>query len=338
MNESPYDAIEDLLADESFRRWVLDDFSADAYFWEVWSEDPKRKNLVKKARTLVNGLPFEFSEEGVDEDIVQSEWQKLQSRTLKNSTPITSDRKVQFSIKYQFMRVAAAILLLVTIGAAMQNYLFNPLISHTTPFGEQLSLVLPDGTEINLNANTMLTYRKSHPRKVWLDGEAFFKVQKKPSSGANFMVVTDDLTIEVLGTEFNVKEKATKTEVILEEGKIKLNLKRDFQQEVFMDPGEVVTYSTANNKEVEKRQVSSQQLTSWKDGVLVFEDETLETVMERIEEIYGWTSVYQKEELSNRRISMGVPSNDLENVLTMLRRAINIEVDQVIEDKILLMH
>ncbi len=343
MKENDYRTLEDLLAEESFRQWVMNDSGGDDSFWEDWvNEAPKRKGLVEKATVILRGLPFEFQENNPEQKMIQQEWERLKYRAGKEepariSAVKTSVKRRSLSTK-RLIKAAAGILLLATLGVLLQNYVLNPLVSFQTPFGKQMSVVLPDSTQIMLNANSVLTYRKLAPRKVWLEGEAFFQVRKKPSNNANFLVLTNDLTIEVLGTTFNVNEKGNKTEVILEEGRIKLNLKRDFEQEIYMAPGELVTYSVKQTGTIEKRQIKPQRLTSWKDGVLEFEDAALREVMSRIEEIYGWRPVYQKEELAERRISMGLPSNDLETVLTMLSRAIGIEIEKVAEERTLLLH
>ena len=84
----------------------------------------------------------------------------------------------------------------------------------------------------------------------------------------------------MLGTAFNVIEKAYRTEVILEEGRVKLNLNRDFEPELYLEPGEMATFSIKTSEKVEKRAVKSQVLTSWKDGVLEFDDVPLSKVMD----------------------------------------------------------
>lgn len=343
MKEKDYNTLKDLLADESFRYWIMNDSKADHSFWENWlAEAPERKALVEQAIGILQGLPFTFKDQRPNRKMIQAEWMKMSKRMVNNTQAPTAPPPVlgkrRFLSRIGLIRAAASIVLLATLGVLLQNYVLNPKISIQTPYGKQLSLVLPDSTAITLNANSVMTYRKLNPRKVWLEGEAFFQVRKKPQNNANFLVLTNDLTIEVLGTTFNVNGKENKTEVILEEGRIKLNLKRDFEQEVFMDPGEFVAYSVQKTETIEKRQIIPEQLTSWKDGTLEFEDVKLGEVMKRIEEIYGWRPIYQKEELVNRRISMGLPSNDLETALTMLSRVIGIEIEQVEEERTLLLH
>ena len=343
MKEKNYHTVEDFLTEESFRRWAMNEAGYDRTFWNNWmSQNSDKKKLIEEAMFILKGPPFEFKNNPADSEIVQKEWEKLKRRTLnKNQIPTPSPKRLiesTLQIKSWRLRVAASIALVAILGFLIQQYVLNPLIVYQTPFGEQLSIVLPDSTVLELNANSKLTYRKQNPRKIWLDGEAYFQVKKKSETSANFLVLTNDLTVEVLGTAFNVIEKEDKTEVILEEGSVKLNLNRDFEPELYMEPGEMVVFSAKTNEKVEKRVVKSQPLTSWKNGMLEFEDVPLTQVMERIEDIYGWRAVYQNKELQTRNISTPLPSNDLESALIMLSKAIGIEIEKVPKDKILLLY
>lgn len=303
-------------------------------FWEHWlRQDPERKEMVEHAFALLQGLPFSIVEKPLAAADLQEEWRKLRQKTGENRPrPSAAVERRQPRLRRLGMRIAASLLLVVAVGFAIQQYVLNPLVRYSTPFGRQISLVLPDSTAVDLNANSILTYRRQNPRKVWLDGEAFFHVKKKAATNANFLVLTDDLTVEVLGTSFNVVEKKDKTEVILEEGAIKLNLNRDFEQELLMSPGDLVAFSAKSDKDVEKRQVKPKVLTSWKDGVLEFEDTPLSEVMERIEAIYGWKTLYFSEELKNRKISAPLPTEDLDSALLILERLRIVSIEKVEED------
>ncbi|GAB5554976.1 MAG: hypothetical protein Sapg2KO_45670 [Saprospiraceae bacterium] len=342
MKEKNYNGVEDFLSEESFCQWVENESEADTLYWENWiSRNPNKKNLVDEAISILKGTSFEFQEHYINPKLLQEEWAKIREKTLLKAQPIASPPNPSIKRSYQIRRralsFAASILLLAAFGFLLNQYVFNPQIIYQTAFGEQMNIVLPDSTILNLNANSKLTYRRQNPRKVWLDGEAYFEVKKKPETGANFSVITKDLTVEVLGTRFNVLEKADKTEVILEEGSVKLNLKRAFDSELFMKPGELVAFSTKIHEKVEKRLVEPQALTSWKDGVLVFEDVPISEVMEKIKEIYGWKTVYQNEDIQLRKISIPLPSNDLESTLNLLQKAIGIEIEKVEKEKILLL-
>lgn len=343
MKENSYNTLEDLLAAPSFQQWVRNEPGPHVTFWEDWmKQNPEKKALIEKARLILKGVSFEFQDRSVSPRIVQAEWEKLNKRTAEQGpSPLTTahvPRKRPRRIGLWGWRAAASVALLAVLGFLLQQYVFNPFVVHQTPFGKQLSIILPDSTAIELNANSVLTYRKQNPRKVWLDGEAFFEVKKKPATGANFQVITNDLTVEVLGTAFNVIEREYRTEVILEEGSIKLQPKQDKEQEVYMEPGEMAIFSAKTSKHVKKQQVKPESLISWKTGMLVFEDVPVSQIMERIEEIYGWRAVYQDEEIQNKNISTPLPSNDLESALELLSKAIGITIDKVAEDRVLLLY
>lgn len=331
MKKNKFDTIEDLLADASFCRWASGD---QVPFWEQWlRQHPDKKELVEKAFVLVQGLPFTISEAPLEAATLEEEWQKLQRKTGERpGRPVATHVHKRRSLRIWSMRIAAALLLLLTAGFLLQQYVLNPMVSHSTPFGRQISLVLPDSTLVDLNSNSILTYRKNNPRKVWLDGEAFFHVKKKPATGANFLVMTNDLTVEVLGTAFNVVEKKDKTEVILEEGSVRLNLRREFESELLMTPGDLVAFSANSVEKVEKRQVKPKVLTSWKDGVLEFDDTPLSEVMDRIEAIYGWKTVYFSEELKDKKINTPLPTEDLDSALLILERLRIVTIEKVEED------
>jgi ferric-dicitrate binding protein FerR (iron transport regulator) len=343
MKENNYHTVDDLLAEASFRLWIAGEPGEHVAQWEHWArQNPDKKNLVEQARLILNGPPFSFMASEVDPKTIQVEWKKLVNRTTGQSLKTHSIKepnkgRPRYVLRWG-LRAAASIALLAVLFFLLQQYLFNPAVTHQTPFGRQLSFMLPDSTLIELNANSRLTYRKQNPRRVWLNGEAFFRVRKKPAAGANFLVITNDLTVEVLGTAFNVLENQDKTEVVLEEGSVRLNLNRDFEEELYMEPGEMVAFSAKSNQKVEKRKVKTQPLTSWKDGVLEFEDVSLSELMERIEAIYGWRAVYHDEEMKNRKVSIPLPANDLDLALLMLGKAIEIDIEPVKENRILLLH
>lgn len=342
MQRKDYEFLKSLLSDESFCQWLTKANDKNDAGWDEWlAENSDKLEMVDLAKQILDGLPFDFAKKALDPGLVASEWYKL-NKSLKIEESAAnrpkSSRAVVRKIRFWGWRLVASMAFLTVIGFLLRQYVLNPLVTHQTPFGEQLNLVLDDGTSVDLNANSKLTYRKQNVRKVWLDGEAFFKVEKKPMTGEKFRVVTNDLTVEVLGTAFNVVEKEYRTEVLLEEGRVKLNLKRDFEKELLMKPGELIAFSTRTVEKVEKRQVQSEPLTSWREGVLLFEDTPVFEVMQRVEEIYGWRPVYNDEKLKTRNISTPVPSNDLESTLVLLSKAIGIKIVKVPEDKVLLLH
>src|SRR5690606_18122735 len=138
----------------------------------------------------------------------------------------THERQRKFITQQNWYRIAAVFAGLLLVSALLLWVYRTSDTTYTTAFGEVKTILLPDSSEIILNANSTLSYathwNKSKAREVFLSGEAFFKVQEKPvaSGYAKFVVHTGNLDIEVLGTQFNVHHRRNKTQVVLNSGKV----------------------------------------------------------------------------------------------------------------------
>lgn len=109
-----------------------------------------------------------------------------------------------------------------TIIALIGLFLFfnTQQTTFETGYGEQLTVSLPDGSKIILNAKSLVKFDESDwnkYRQITLEGEAFFKVEK----GVPFIVETKTGSVRVLGTQFNVNTQKDFFEVICTEGKVK---------------------------------------------------------------------------------------------------------------------
>ena len=132
---------------------------------------------------------------------------------INRRTP-DSTKVVKLNPWKNFMRVAAVTALLLT-GAYFYLNSLDETIS--TEFAERSTVTLPDNSEVVLNAATEVSYNAENwdeDRNVTLQGEAFFKVAK----GKRFTVATDNGTVTVLGTQFNVENRAGFFEVTCYEG------------------------------------------------------------------------------------------------------------------------
>ena len=173
------------------------------------------------------------------------------------------------------------------------------------PRGGDFRLVLGDGTHIFVNAESELRYPvnfDSKSRDVYVSGEAYFKVAHDASRP--FRVHTSRGVIEVLGTEFNVRdyedEKAVKT--TLAEGSVvyRTEGKGRKQQTMYLKPGYQVV---DDGGRLEKRQVDVGMVASWKDGKYTFYDKTLEELMEYVERTYNVEVFFMNESVKKLRFS-----------------------------------
>lgn len=323
MKNQQYQKIEDLLQDSSFAHWVKNTRPDDIVFWENWiKNNPQHHQMVEDAKDIIKGI--QFSPTSVSEDKVQLELEKLQ-QTI-DSTRQT--KKNQLTNKSKLLtRVAASVIFLLGTAACLFWLTQPQTILHQTAFGEKIDLDLPDGTQVALNANSSIRYFKENPREVWLEGEAFFEVKKKPLTDENFLVNTSDLTVEVLGTEFNVHTRKDKTQVVLEEGKVKLQL--DNGQEKVMEPGDLISFSTKLNRVLEDKKITQPKThTSWKDGTLFFENISLKDAMDQISEIYGVEINFNNNTISKKRIQIGVPTTDLDICIQAMEIACGIKINK----------
>lgn len=141
--------------------------------------------------------------------------QNYRSKVIKEKAPETNVRKLNFAM---FYKVAAAVVLLVTLSYFMFS---NNMYTLETSVAQNKQITLPDGSEVTLNAGSKLAYNKSsweNERNLELEGEAFFKVEK----GEKFTVQMDEEAVQVLGTQFNIKDRENYFDVQCFEGKVRV--------------------------------------------------------------------------------------------------------------------
>ena len=216
---------------------------------------------------------------------------------------------------------AASVTLLLCVAAALWLFRTDPVIHYATGNLEWQALELPDGSWVKLNANSEISYNRrwsaGSDRRVWLKGEAFFKVEKKPATHAKFIVVTDDLEVEVLGTSFNVSSRGAQTDVFLEEGQIRLNMG---DREETLQPGDFVAYSAQKKAILERRNEThpAEPDTSWKKGVLIIKDKSIAEILTKIEELYGIETEVLDTGLLEKIMTVSVPMGELELTIPLL--------------------
>jgi transmembrane sensor len=139
-----------------------------------------------------------------------------QSGKTSRVVPLKSNRRI-------FLRFAAAVALILAIGFTWKTLLYESRINEITENDQQKELFLADGTLVVLNQNSKLEYPESfsgQQRVVKLSGEAYFNVAHNPEQP--FLILTEESSVKVLGTSFNLRAypSETFTEVEVESGKV----------------------------------------------------------------------------------------------------------------------
>lgn len=159
-----------------------------------------------------------------------------------------------------------------------------------TPRGGEFKVMLEDGTEVWLNADTRLRYPEKFSgseRRVEVDGEAYFKVA--PDSERPFYVVSGTQEIKVYGTEFNVTSYGDEPAVYttLVKGSISLKIIGGNGSELMLTPGHQAVVDKGQSM-ARVKTVDTEVVTSWRSGTFVFEDQTLEQIMRTLSRWYDF--------------------------------------------------
>lgn len=167
----------------------------------------------------------------------------------------------------------------------------------STPAGGQYQITLSDGTKVWLNAESRLRYPvefNRDSRTVELEGEGYFEVAG--DSRHPFIVESAGQKIEVLGTHFNVNayrdENSVKTTLL--EGKVRVSNNTDpgAGKPVILSPGQQAR-SISGESRIYVNQVSIEETMDWKDGLFLFNNESLKSIMNRLSHWYNIDVVYE---------------------------------------------
>lgn len=227
-------------------------------------------------------------------------------------------------------QVAAVISLLFTVSFAFY-LIYNRLStdSYRTGYAEINTYRLDDGTLVTLNAHSSLMtadFSENDQREVWLSGEAFFQVAH--NTAKEFIVHTShDFNVEVLGTEFNVRNRNGISAVVLNKGSVKVQLGKGSApgKELTIVPGEMVEYRPQKGM-LDKKQVDTLQYTSWKHNLLLFDETLLSDVARTIENQFGCRVVFQQDSIAALRFTGSSPANDLEMLLETLEKSFDLSI------------
>lgn len=174
------------------------------------------------------------------------------------------------------------------------------------PRGGEYTLKLSDGTIVYMNAMSSLRFPvhfKGNRREVELEGEAYFEVSKgqKP-----FIVKTHDLTVEVLGTVFNISSYTddAMTRATLVEGSVRVtdNISGG---KLLLKPSEQAAFDKETGT-MSVGTVDIEQFTAWKSGYFYFKDWRLEDIMNHLARWYDINTFYQQNDIKNMRFGCNI--------------------------------
>ncbi len=265
-----------------------------------------------------------------------------------------------------FGRIAALFIIAFTFGAFGYHLYFSQKEIFTekevlvqAPLGAKTFLVLPDNSTVWLNAGSSLKYSTHYEitdRSVHLSGEAYFDV--KTNNKLPFRVYAQDIVINALGTQFNVKaypeEKHVETTLISGLVSLEREVRGGDVEKILLRPNQRA-YLSYGNVEITKIEMADahpeyedhdeieiqpespmkkisitsiknpEVYTSWKDKRFVFERERMADLAVKLERIYDVTISFQDEALKNYHISGSLEQETLEQLLSAIRLTIPLD-------------
>jgi ferric-dicitrate binding protein FerR (iron transport regulator) len=311
----------DFALDEDFQNWVLHPNVKNNFFWRKWiEENPQKEAVINEAIALVHSITYRsYSLSDKEKDqLLESVWDKIGKIEMEippeEIKHITRKKRVNKLWRYGYA-VAAAIFagIIISVLWLSVNRSSNVPSSFSayTGFGEVKKLILPDSSEVILNANSRLIYseKSNKEREVWMEGEAYFHV-KHTQDNKKFIVRTfDKLSVEVLGTSFNLNSRGDAIDVVLQHGSIKLEIEEpsnNTKTQLYLKPGEMVSYSKKKGDYM-KKEVDAEKFNSWANGVLKMDNYSLEDAISFIKQTFGKNVVINDNSLLTNKISGSMP-------------------------------
>ena len=202
---------------------------------------------------------------------IKDSFNKIKDKTANKKTTVRKLHPISWSIG-----VAASIILLFGLFSIFTT----DLITHKTNFGETKTISLLDGSEVILNSKSTITFNEvdwKENRQLTLDGEAYFKVEK----GSTFTVNTNNGSVVVLGTQFNVNSKDDFFDVVCYEGKVSVNSN---SLDYILLPTN--SFRKINESSLESSTTQLSQPT-WIDGESTFKSVPIKYVITALEDQYN---------------------------------------------------
>lgn len=248
-------------------------------------------------------------------------------------------RNRRLGLRRYAVRIAAALIPAIAIAGAAWLWVERagetaeryPVanVSVSVSADGQKRIVLPDGSQVWVNSSSTISYNDdfSTERFVSLTGEAFFSVAR--DTARPFRVRTDQLTVEVLGTQFNIKAHGHEelSEVILTSGSVHVSTPK--KKAIELKPNERLTFDH-NTKKALLDRIDGDTVSNWRVANLRFVDTPLEDALEKVGVYYGrdlsMTGWRRTEDLINLDFDRELPLEEVLGVLRNITGTFNYEI------------
>jgi ferric-dicitrate binding protein FerR (iron transport regulator) len=332
------------LQNEHFLDWVNNPGSIYKEYWEQYfQQNPQEKKNADEAIFFLKQLYL--AEQVSVRRVKTTEKEQIWNEISAKLSTDTGGVKKATTRKNMIYWVAASVILLLGTGIFLRvyndNFKLNGILSNyqniaVTNVSEMIdtnttamykAVYLSDGSTINLAPGSSVKHQRlftGGKREVYLNGEAFFQVSKNKAKP--FYVYTGNIVTRVVGTSFNISYTSPHGNVIVavRTGKVMVYKKgNEHKQEdiKMLYPMQQCMYK-ANSDSLDVNIVADKQSLEAKQlkdaGSLSFEDASMETVFNAIEQRFGVALIYNKNDFKSIYITATIENESLENMLKII--------------------
>jgi len=258
-------------------------------------------------------------------------WLRVKSRMAQPKA-----KSIQFPQYWNVLRIAAV--LIVTAGVSYFAYQWMNVPDQVIAIVAQKEIVrdtLPDGSLAVLNKSSSLKYAyntRSNQRKVQLEGEAFFDV--KHQEDKPFIIETDEVIIEDIGTTFNVSAfpDSPTIEVYVETGEVAFYTLKDTGLNLVA--GETGVYHKANKSFARLLKIDTNRL-AYKTGIFSFRNADLETIVNDLNSVYEAQIRLSNDVIKSCRLNVAFKNERLEDIVDIIAETLGLTITREGEDYVL---
>jgi len=268
---------------EEFYNWIFD--------------SPENKKLFFESKAI-----FESCSPHKDIIDIDKSWERLLDKKYGSQIPISNLWK---NIRNYAATACIAIALTSASFIFFQHDTVSPIAEYVGGNGIEADIViLPDGTRVNVGSKTTFRCSPDYNNKnrvVYLEGEAMFEVAKQKDKP--FIVKVQGQEIEALGTKFNVMAYPSDSifTTTLLEGSISL-ITQNISKTAILTPNQQFTYNRNNNEAIITN-VDASLYTSWVNGYYYFPNQTFQSILSRLSNVYGVKFEIKSEKLKNKKFT-----------------------------------
>ena len=268
-------------------KWIIERFTGGSYpkginrRFRHWLASEKDSADKEAALTEVWDRS---AETGID--VSYAEWQRLENSISGNRKKLRLSPLYHVAAAAAIVAITAVTSVELTKGRHSEDICQMSLYTHA---GERQTVVLPDSSTVILNSRSMVVYPKrfsGRDRRVYIAGEAILNVSK--DAERPFVVTTPNLSVEVLGTTFDVSDyyNDDSGSVVLKEGKVKVSLKDIPESQVYMLPGEQVAFASGDIT-LKKSVADVERSFAWESGNIFFSGADIHDIARTLEREFG---------------------------------------------------